>query len=477
MLNLALSTSLSYSFSFMLSKERKKELRKMAQTCNCDRSNVSLVCFSTSSNGSVDRSGYNNNNQNENYQNNFKVPFQKPGGSNNSNRPRRNSQSSYNSRENSTERGYAYGSRESSLDRRQHRRSRYNGRRGSDYQSSRENSAERFGSNWSRNDSLNNLRDEESSSWRRLNEGSSSTDQKIAELTKEFKDSVDLRATGSDQRTLFDPRNPFKPIVVSITQNRPREVIMNDTGDNYSDNQQYLSSAKPTWFKKNSEQYKSIKSQHLIDELDRLDDDLIGIIDNGELIREWSRCQKLRERIQQIFDDLLSKDMRFCQSEHVEHYFWKLLFYRIIEMLRSQMQDCDEASKASYKEKALETIDGGTKYLESLIKHLEVCYKFQIEEFVGENAASYKSGMGYVNLALVSAQKIFLFLGDLARYREHINQTNNFGRAKNYYSKAQQVVPKNGKPFNQLALLAVYSVSLFHIQLISITKTVFLLET
>lgn len=405
----------------------------------------------------MDRSGYNN--QNENYQNNFKVPFAKPsGGNSNNNRPRRNSQSSYNSRENSTERGFAYGSRENSLDRRQHRRSRYNGRRGSDYQSSRENSAERFGSNWSRNDSLNNLREDDASSWRRLNENSSSTDQKIAELTKEFKNSVDLRP--AEQRTLFDPKNPSKPIVVSNTQHRPRDVIVNDANDNYTDHQQYLSSAKPNWLKKNSESYKNVKSKHLVDELDRLDDELNGIIDNSELIREWSRCQQLRERIQTIFEELLSKDMRFCQSEHVEHYFWKLLFYRIIEMLRSHIQDCDEASKASYKEKALETVDGGTKYLESLIKHLEICYKFQIDEFVGENAASYKSGMGYVTLALVSAQKIFLFLGDLARYREQINQTNNFGRAKNYYSKAQQVVPKNGRPFNQLALLAVYSVSL-----------------
>lgn len=88
------------------------------------------------------------------------------------------------------ERGYNnFGSRENSLDRRQHRRSRYNGRRGSDYQSSRENSAERF--SWSRNDSLNNLRDEEGSkSWRNVEDGSS---KKIAELTNDFKNSVDLK--------------------------------------------------------------------------------------------------------------------------------------------------------------------------------------------------------------------------------------------------------------------------------------------
>lgn len=400
----------------------------------------------------MERSGYN---QNENFQNNFKMPFAKSG--NNNNRQRRNSQSSYNSRENSTERGFAYGSRENSLERRQHRRNRYNGRRGSEYTSSRENSTERFGANWSRNNSLNNLREDDGQSWRREDGGTSSnTDQKIAELTKEFKNSVDLK--NNEQRVLFDPKNPSKPIVVSHSQTRPRDIVP-DANEHYTD-QQYLSSAKPNWFKKSSEHYKNIKSKHLIDELDRLDDELMGIIDKGEMVHLWGRCQHLRDRIQRIFEELLSKDMRFCQQEHVEHYFWKLLFYRVIEVLRKQILECDDGTKASYKEKALETVDGGTKYLESLIKHLESCYKFQIDEYIGENAASYKSGMGYITLALVSAQKIFLFLGDLARYREQINQTNNFGRAKNFYVKAQQVVPKNGRPFNQLALLAVYSVSI-----------------
>lgn len=351
------------------------------------------------------------------------------------------------------ERGFAYGSRENSLDRRQPRRSRFNGRRGSDYQSSRENSAERFGGSWSRNDSLSNLKEDDQESWRKISEDGSS--KMIAELTNEFKNSVELN---KDHRTLYDPRNPAKPIVVSQTSNnRPRDFP--NVPEAYTDHQQYLSTTKPVWVKKNSEQYRNFKHKHLLDELDRLDDHLMSIIDCGELLRRWSECQQTRKRIEGIFEQLLSDDMRFCQSEHVEHHFWKLLFYRIIEVLRKQIQECDESSRTIFKEKALETVDYGTKYLESILKHLESRYNFKMDDFIGDNAASYKSGMGYVGLALVSAQKLFLFLGDLARYREQINQTNNFGRAKNFYVKAQQVVPKNGRPFNQLALLAVYSVS------------------
>ena len=61
-------------------------------------------------------------------------------------------------------------------------------------------------------------------------------------------------------------------------------------------------------------------------------------------------------------------------------------------------------------------------------------------------------------MALVSAQKLLLFLGDLARYKEQINETHCFGRAKSWYVKAQQIQPKNGRPYNQLAVLSIYSV-------------------
>lgn len=67
-------------------------------------------------------------------------------------------------------------------------------------------------------------------------------------------------------------------------------------------------------------------------------------------------------------------------------------------------------------------------------------------------------GLKYVGLALVSAQKVFLFLGDLSRYREQLNNTKNYGRAKKWYVKAQQVLPRNGMPYNQLAIISLYTV-------------------
>ena len=101
----------------------------------------------------------------------------------------------------------------------------------------------------------------------------------------------------------------------------------------------------------------------------------------------------------------------------------------------------------------------GTTYFEKLLEVLEQTYKFKLETFLSPNNVSTK-GLGFAGLALVSAQKIFIFLGDLARYKEQVNETSNFGKSRQCYIKAHQINPKNGRPYNQLAILAVYAVSI-----------------
>ncbi|KAJ8042812.1 Telomerase-binding protein EST1A [Holothuria leucospilota] len=48
-------------------------------------------------------------------------------------------------------------------------------------------------------------------------------------------------------------------------------------------------------------------------------------------------------------------------------------------------------------------------------------------------------------------------LGDIARYKEQACGKGNYGRARSWYSKAQKLAPRNGKPYNQLAILALYT--------------------
>lgn len=57
-----------------------------------------------------------------------------------------------------------------------------------------------------------------------------------------------------------------------------------------------------------------------------------------------------------------------------------------------------------------------------------------------------------------SLHRCFVFLGDLARYRELHSQKakKNFAAAESFYHKALALAPENGNPHNQLAVLATY---------------------
>lgn len=158
--------------------------------------------------------------------------------------------------------------------------------------------------------------------------------------------------------------------------------------------------------------------------------------------------------------EFLIHDMKFCQMENVETHFWKILYHSIIDLLRKCYA---EDSNPDIKLKLIEIIDDGTNFFEELLQSLEVTYKFSVDDFVGENAStsigSAIKRTKYTQLALVSAQKILLFLGDLARYKEQINETNSYGKVKQWYTRAQQIFPNNGRPYNSLAVLCVISVS------------------
>jgi len=97
-------------------------------------------------------------------------------------------------------------------------------------------------------------------------------------------------------------------------------------------------------------------------------------------------------------------------------------------MLRKAMPKESSEGREHYKKIMLNIIDEGTAYLESLLATLESTYEFKLDAFLA--SSTLPKGLGLLGLALVSAQKIFLFLGDLARYKEQANETSNYGKSR-----------------------------------------------
>nr|XP_049465319.1 telomerase-binding protein EST1A isoform X1 [Anopheles coluzzii] len=410
------------------------------------------------------------------------------------NRSRRNSQSSNVSRENSSERPYSRSGanrrgpyRDASTDRayesggrfQKHARDRYNNR-------SRDNSMNR---------PVGDIPyDTDGSGWRNtavapadgaapLNDH---TERAIAEMTKQFESSIGIQkgpgvlvipsglspnsasstvaaaecGGGRETKLLFDPKNPSQPIVVTRTQSRAskqrdaRDSLRRDEG---RDGGRHQLAGGPAWYNPDGQQAKLLRQKELIYKVVEADAQLQELMESGNLYAEWARYEQIRRGLQDLLETFLVREMRFAQDVNLEHHFWKMLFYGIIEQLRKQLSEAqDEQWKQYLQERALEVVESGTAYFEQLLTLLEREHRFSLEQFIGANAATSTKGLRYA-LALVSSQKIFLFLGDLARYREQITGGHNFRKAKQWYVKAQQILPKNGRPYNQLALLSVYA--------------------
>ncbi|XP_393289.4 telomerase-binding protein EST1A isoform X2 [Apis mellifera] len=287
------------------------------------------------------------------------------------------------------------------------------------------------------------------------------------------------------QRTLFDPNNPNKPIV--ITSPSSRAVVQRETetisqGSTipvfqshggitsthhsfqgahldgvpppYMTNDQF-GNIRPSWYDPYSDSFRLAKNPYLLLDIERADLELQWILSSGGFTSNWERVLYIRHFLQESLKTLLETDIKFCQAENVEQHFWKILFYNMIEMLRKGMPKESSEGREHYKKIMLQIIDDGTVYLESLLTVLETKYEFKLDTFLA--SSTLPKGLGILGLALVSAQKIYLFLGDLARYREQANETNNYGKSRQWYLKAQQLNPKNGRPYNQLALLAHYA--------------------
>lgn len=264
-------------------------------------------------------------------------------------------------------------------------------------------------------------------------------------------------------KKLYDPCNPDKPIVVP--SNRP---IVEDESK-YLCNTFYpeipplinanmveqLNSAKPIWYNPYTENFQASHNQQLIRAIEQADCELQYLLASNELLKYWDRMQLLRNFLKDTLKRMLLTDLRFCELENVEQHLWKILYYNVIELLRKLMTEQNE-SKENYKHALLVIIEEGSEYYEKLLNDLETANNIKLDIFLN-TPMCMRENLKYTVLPLIAAQKIYLSLGDLARYKEQANETCNYGVARQWYMKAHQINPKNGRPYNQLAILALYT--------------------
>ncbi|KAJ8312687.1 hypothetical protein KUTeg_010060 [Tegillarca granosa] len=187
--------------------------------------------------------------------------------------------------------------------------------------------------------------------------------------------------------------------------------------------------------------------------LDKQLGQLISCRMTGEGIHMMSQ---LRHQLQHKYERIILLDADISNRHNVEQLLWKSVFYQVIEVFRKHVADeKDEETKSQLTQ----ILEEGTAFYNDLLQKLQQTFSFNLEDFIDENKLPPENLGRTVKLALLSAQRTMICLGDIARYKEQTNDTGkvNYGRARSWYSKAQQIAPKNGRPYNQLAILALYT--------------------
>ncbi|XP_052737444.1 telomerase-binding protein EST1A isoform X3 [Bicyclus anynana] len=254
------------------------------------------------------------------------------------------------------------------------------------------------------------------------------------------------------QKILYDHQNPSKPIIVQTSptkQDMRMERGTKETSSRVTAGSGY----------EGSEASRGARHVALLQKVDRADAILKMHTLRGPitLAANWPDVIETRKFLQSALQRLLMSDLKYCQADNIEHQFWKILYYNFIESLRKSISHVTPEEKPEVVKLLNVIIDEGNAFFESLVQMLEKTYKFNTEDYINDSHVLPPKGLGYVGLALISVQKLYVFLGDLARYKEQVNETNNYAKSKFWYTKAQQINPKNGRPYNQLAILAIYA--------------------
>ena len=191
----------------------------------------------------------------------------------------------------------------------------------------------------------------------------------------------------------------------------------------------------------------------------------------GQKLRKlwYEDVTEARRNILSSFQRLLQTDLVFCAEKDVEFIIWKICFYNLVETLKTMVKHSEQSLagvggsgktmgpsppeiKSMVEDIIRNLLDEGLKFYSDMLDTLDKTYQIGLDKYY--DVLEPRAPDTRMRCVLVSAQKCLLCLGDLARYKEQTQETSNYGKARQYYQKASHIDTRNGRPYNQLAILA-----------------------
>lgn len=146
-------------------------------------------------------------------------------------------------------------------------------------------------------------------------------------------------------------------------------------------------------------------------------------------INDQRKLEQIRWRIQLRYEQIILNDLRICAELNIEQKLWKSAFYQFIEHYRRLMEQNSE-QQSELKSSLHKIIDEASVFFENLLVKMQETYGFVIEKLLAHEYDSETENYETLKLAAISAQKIYLYLGDLSRYRECETRNSNYVKSK-----------------------------------------------
>uniref|UniRef100_A0AAQ4RWM0 Nonsense-mediated mRNA decay factor n=1 Tax=Gasterosteus aculeatus aculeatus TaxID=481459 RepID=A0AAQ4RWM0_GASAC len=163
-----------------------------------------------------------------------------------------------------------------------------------------------------------------------------------------------------------------------------------------------------------------------------------------------------RQALQDLYQKMLVTDLEYALDKKVEQDLWNHAFKNQITTLQSQAKNRANPNRSEVQANLSLFLEAASGFYTQLLQ--ELCTVFNVDLPCRVKSSqlgiiSNKQGGGAIVTPQPSScsyicQHCLVHLGDIARYR---NQTS---QAESYYRHAAQLVPSNGQPYNQLAILA-----------------------
>ncbi|XP_033865629.2 nonsense-mediated mRNA decay factor SMG7-like isoform X5 [Acipenser ruthenus] len=164
-----------------------------------------------------------------------------------------------------------------------------------------------------------------------------------------------------------------------------------------------------------------------------------------------------RQALQDLYQKMLVTDLEYALDKKVEQDLWNHAFKNQITTLQSQAKNRANPNRSEVQANLSLFLEAASGFYTQLLQELCTVFNVDLPCRVKSSQLGIISSKQTNTSAIVKpqpsscsyiCQHCLVHLGDIARYR---NQTS---QAESYYRHAAQLVPSNGQPYNQLAILA-----------------------